>query len=187
MPAAILEIEMKFRAANWDTARAALAAWGASPPVLRREADHYFNAPDRDFAATNEALRLRVVDGRGTLTYKGPRQPGRAKTRREIEVPLDADAEAVHHMTALMAGLGYKPVAVVNKQRETRTFLRGGFEFTACFDEVDRVGKFIEIEVLTPETERNEAEIVLLEVCQALGLSNPEPRSYLRMFLENQS
>jgi adenylate cyclase, class 2 len=183
----LLEIELKFRHAATDAAIAILTKWGASEPESRREVDHYYNAPDRDFAQTNEAFRIRVVNGVGTLTYKGPRQPGRAKTRREIEVPLGIQASTVPHAQALVESLGYRLVATLSKSRIVRTFLRGEFEFTACFDDVERVGRFVEIEIITDEQSKTEAEIVLLEVCHSLGLANPEPRSYLRMFLEGQS
>src|SRR5207253_9991521 len=62
-------------------------------PVLD-EADHYFNAPDRDFGKTDEAFRLRRVGEQNRITYKGAKQGGPAKTRTEIEIGLEPGKHA---------------------------------------------------------------------------------------------
>ena len=59
-----------------------------------READHYFNAPDRDFARTDEAFRLRRIGAANFVTYKGPKRDAQRKMRTEIEVPLPDGDEA---------------------------------------------------------------------------------------------
>ncbi|CAN5330989.1 class IV adenylate cyclase [soil metagenome] len=180
----MLEIELKFRDADAAAVQSQLNAWQATAAVMRHEHDHYFNAADRDFAVTNEAFRIRVVNEKGILTYKGPRQPGPAKTRKEIEVPLSAGTEAIAGAVSLMTSLGFRPVATVKKQRQMRTFERDGFDLTVCFDDVEQVGLFIEVEIVAQEDRKAAAEAVLMDVCKSLGLVDVEPRSYLRMFLE---
>ena len=76
-----------------------------------------FNAPDRDFAQTDEALRIRRVGSFNFLTYKGPKQDRQTKTRTEIEVALAPGPEAAEAMSQLVTRLGYRPVAVVAKTR----------------------------------------------------------------------
>src|SRR5438105_8557348 len=73
-----LEIELKFPAPAGIAAK--IVALGARPGSRHVERDHYFNAPDRDFAATNEAFRIRRSGNESRLTYKGPRLAGPAKT-----------------------------------------------------------------------------------------------------------
>lgn len=179
----MLEIELKFRAADWDRPRSIISTWAPRPPETHAEADHYFNAPDRDFAATNEAFRVRVTDGRSVLTYKGPRRPGAAKTRLEIEVPLAAGEQPTADAVRLFTALGYRPVAVVNKTREMFRFVRDGFDMAACFDDVAQVGRFIELEVVAVESSAAAAEAAVLAAAAELGLTDVEPRSYLRMLL----
>src|SRR5690242_8827045 len=84
----MLEVEMKFPVSDFADVENALARVGARPECIRRDIDHYFNAPDRDFARTDEALRLRRIDAANFVTYKGPKQDAQTKTRTEIEVPL---------------------------------------------------------------------------------------------------
>ena len=84
----MLEVEMKFPIGEFTALEARLHDWGARQRADVQEADHYFNAPDRDFARTDEALRLRCIGPANFVTYKGPKRDRQTKTRTEIEVPL---------------------------------------------------------------------------------------------------
>src|SRR5947209_17887295 len=85
---AMLEVEMKFPGADFARLERSLSEWGATADPPLEEADHYFNSPDRDFAVTDEALRLRRIGSTNRVTYKGPKRGNVGKTRTEIEVPL---------------------------------------------------------------------------------------------------
>src|SRR5919109_852622 len=123
----MLEVEMKFTGVDFVRIRRRLARWGARGDPTRREADHYLNAPDRDFARTDEALRVRRIGRANFVTYKGPKRDAQTKTRTEVEVPLAEGDEAARDFTALLTHLGYRPTAVVNKRRTIYHLKRGGF------------------------------------------------------------
>jgi adenylate cyclase class 2 len=59
----MLEVEMKFPVVDFATVERCLTAWGARTEALRADVDLYFNSPDRDFAQTDEAFRLRRIGG----------------------------------------------------------------------------------------------------------------------------
>src|SRR5262249_22098330 len=139
---AVLEIEQKFAGADFAALEAKLAAWGARPEAPQDEADHYFNAPDRDFAQTDEAFRLRRIGGGNRPTYKGPKRQASVKVRTELEVPLAPGDQAAADMARLLTHLGYRPVAVVRKRRRVYHLERGGFALTVCLDEVEGLGRF---------------------------------------------
>ena len=84
----MLEIEVKYRVDDFGPVEARLRDWGAAQSEERDDADTYFNAPHRDFAQTDEALRVRRIGERSFVTYKGPKIDRTTKTRTEIEVPL---------------------------------------------------------------------------------------------------
>jgi adenylate cyclase class 2 len=179
----MLEIEMKFPVDDFARLERQLAAWGtvAEPPCTN--SDHYFNAPDRDFAATDEALRLRRIGARNRITYKGPKHKVAAKVRTEIEVPLaDGDSPAEDFMR-LLNHLGYQPVAVVRKDRRSYHLQREGYDVEICLDEVQGLGRFAEVEILAPEEQLAKAQAVLEQVASALGLDGAERRSYLELLL----
>jgi adenylate cyclase class 2 len=145
----VYEVELKVRAEH-DPVRDRLDALGfdAEGAVVQR--DTYYDAPHRDFADTDEALRLRVERPPGaegsaateaasaTLTYKGPLVDATSKTRREAETTV-ADAGA---MEDVLGALGFEPAATVRKHRET--FRADGD--TVTLDAVEDLGTFVEAE-----------------------------------------
>ncbi len=180
----MLEIEMKFRVADHASIRAALSQLGVHPVEAHVEADHYHNAPDRDFRQTDEAFRLRRIGPRNLLTYKGPKLPGPAKTRTEIEIPLHDGDMVAEQTLRMLQMLKYRPTAVVRKHRTAFALHRAGFDLHVCLDDVDRIGQFVEVEIVAPPERRDTAQTVLLAVVAELRLKDHEPRSYLRMVLE---
>jgi adenylate cyclase class 2 len=182
----MLEIEQKFAVADLAAVARTLADWGALPGADHVEADHYFNAPDRDFARTDEAFRLRRVGPANFLTYKGPKKAGPVKVRTELEVPLPDGDRSAEDVTRLLMHLGYRPVALVRKRRRYFHLKRGGFDLTVCLDEVDDLGRFAEVEVLAPDEQEAAARAALEETTKALGLTALERRSYLGMLLESR-
>ena len=148
------EVELKLRA-DHETVRAALGDAGVAPDIRVRQVDTYYDAPHRDFAETDEALRLRretrhspeadADTDRGSqptttteLTYKGPLIETESKTREEHET-LVADGDDA---AEILAGLGFEPAAVVEKDR-TFFDIEG---YTVSLDRVDSLGEFVEIE-----------------------------------------
>jgi len=180
----MLEIENKYRVSDWEAVRSILASWDAVADPVRKDTDHYFNAPDRDFAETDEAFRIRRIGSRNLLTYKGPKRDYAVKIRTEHEVELTSGSETAATMVKILAGLGYRPVAVVSKSREVFHFTRLGRTWEACLDDVGQVGKFVELETLAEEAELESARTLLLQVAGELGLDALERSSYLQLLLK---
>jgi len=182
----MLEIEMKVPVADFRTVEERMRQWGVRAESPLEEADHYFNAPDRDFARTDEALRLRRIGEQNRLTYKGPKQGGPAKTRTEIELALAPGADTADALSRLVAHLGYSAVAVVRKRRIPYHLQKDGFALEVCCDAVEQLGCFVEVEILAPPEQRSHAEQTLLSAARELGLEKPEPRAYLQMVLASR-
>jgi adenylate cyclase class 2 len=179
----MLEIEQKFAVTDFAPVERVLAEWNARPGEDHVEADHYFNAPDRDFAQTDEAFRLRRVGPANFLTYKGPKKAGPVKVRTELEVALRDGERCADEITRLLVHLGYRPVAVVRKRRRHFHLKKGDFDLTVCLDEVDVLGRFVEVEIVAPDEQDAAARTILEETARALGLTALERRSYLGMLL----
>jgi len=172
----MVEVEVKARG-ELGRVREALLELGAEAQGAGEEWDLYFNAPDRDFSKTDEALRIRVRGGRGVLTYKGPKLDRRSKSRREVEVEV-GDWEA---MRELLGRLGYREVTWVRKVRER--YRLGAF--TVSLDKVEGLGEFVEVEAKAegPYGDLLDEAFRLLE---RLGLAPEEAirTSYLEMLLQ---
>src|ERR1043165_2814965 len=177
----MLEIEMKFPVTDFAAIEPQLRRWQAAVQPTLEEADHYFNAPDRDFGRTDEAFRLRCIGANNRVTYKGPKQAGLTKTRTEIEIGLEAGPEAAEQFRRLVQHLGYRPTAIVRKRRTGYDFKRDGFALQVCCDEVEQLGRFVEVEIVAEEADKQRAQDVLLQVASELGLQQSERKSYLEM------
>ena len=179
----MLEVEAKYQLTDTARVEARLMEWGAVVVSEHAEVDHYLNAPDRDFATTDEAFRLRQIGDRNLLTYKGPRKDAISKTRTEVEVRCEPGAPSAEAFLKLLGYLGYGLTAVVRKRRRIYEWRRGKFIIHACFDDVERVGKFIELEIVAADDELEAAKTIVFATAADLGLANSEPRSYLEQLL----
>ena len=179
------EVEQKFRASQLDPLREQLAALGAIPTGVLDQADTYFAHPGRNFAETDEALRLRRVGDSNYMTYKGPKLDATTKTRREIELVIESGDPGRARGEELLALLGFKTVAEVTKNRQTFQIERGGRIVEIALDEVAGVGAFVELEIgIDREKELDAARQTITRLAQELGLADSERRSYLEMLLE---
>jgi adenylate cyclase class 2 len=182
----MLEVEVRYRTPDRNAVIARLGEWGATLAADRIDIDHYFNPPDRELKDSDEAFRLRRIGRANFLTHKGPRIDAETKSRTEIEVPLGEGDEVAVDMERMLLALKYRPVVVVRKHRLVYRFERSGFRMEVCFDDVDLVGPFVELEILAPEYQYESAKSVLLSTAAELGLTDKETRSYLGMVLEAQ-
>ena len=180
----MLEIEQKYVHPDLGQLENDLRRLGATPGEVHQETDHYLNAPDRDFARTDEAFRLRRVGPLNFLTYKGPKQSGPLKKRIELEIPLPDGPEAAAQFLQLFAYLHYRPTFVVSKLRRYFHWTVDGFPVTICLDQVEDLGTYAEVEILVPPEQEQAAERVIQHAARDLGLTQVEPKSYLQLRLE---
>jgi adenylate cyclase class 2 len=179
----MLEVEAKYKLTDPTWVEARLRDWGAVVVSEHTEVDHYLNAPDRDFARTDEAFRLRQIGEKNFLTYKGPRHDSVSKTRTEVEVACAPGTASTEAFLKLLGYLGYGLTAVVRKRRRIHEWKRGRFAIHACIDDVERVGKFIELEIVAAEEDLETARTTIFATAADLGLENSETRSYLEQLL----
>ena len=91
--------------------------------------------------------------------------------------------EAAEEWMGLLKQLRYRPTAVVRKRRRIYRMERDGFAVEVCLDDVERVGRFVELEIQAPEEKLDPARSVLLALANAWGLGPTERRSYLELLL----
>jgi len=178
------EVELKVRA-DHDPVRERLGALDGESAGTVVQEDTYYDAPHRDFAATDEALRIRRERDDGDevvrLTYKGPLVDDTSKTREEFETALGDDDTG----DAILGALGFTPAATVRKERERFAI----DEYTVTLDAVDGLGEFVEVETGATESDLDSAREGARGTLDALGL-DPEDSirtSYLGMVLAQAS
>jgi adenylate cyclase, class 2 len=179
-----LEIEMKFRVTDVAHMQRVLREWQVELEPAVEQVDHYFNHPSRNFAVTDEAVRVRRIGGQCLVTYKGPKLDTVTKTRRELEIGLEGGLAAGEKMASLLRALGFREVAQVHKRRQRGELQWEGTTFELVLDEVPRAGTFVELETQGQPQSFDELRDRLIRLAQAMGLTASERRSYLEMVLE---
>ncbi len=178
----LFEVESKFRVADVETMIGRLLELGASCQDNEEHTDEYLSHPVRDFRKTDEAFRIRSVNFRHMLTYKGPKSGNTAKMRREIELAFSEEV-GIQEIRELLEQLSFRSVAVVEKRRQCYRIPRPAWKVTAAVDEVKGLGTFLELEIVCAQANIDGAEKELFEIAQLLGLEHPIRSSYLELVL----
>jgi adenylate cyclase class 2 len=133
-----IEREVKLRFGTVDDALAAIEATGATPLRCRRlQEDYLLDDALETLRRRRCVLRVRIESGKSLLTFKGPVQPSRMKTREEIETVV-GDGETLLHC---FEQLGYRVWFRYQKYRQE--YALG--DVILAVDETP-VGVFVEIE-----------------------------------------
>lgn len=186
----MIEVEVKLKIDSAESIEKKLIELGFKKGQTLQEIDYYYNGVDRDFRASGEALRLRLVeslDGSAVvadrpgepliqMTYKGPKLDNVSMSRVEHQVNIDN----FETMLSILSSLGYKPVDPVIKLRR-ELFSE---EICACVDTVDGLGDYLELEIMVDkESHRENALDRISVVLKQLGysISDTTTTSYLSM------
>ncbi len=170
----MLEVEQKYRA-DINKVREELVKLGAVLLEKKEEVDVYYQHPCRDFAETDEALRVRRTGPDVEVSYKGPRMRSSAKTRLELTASAEGDVESI------LEALGFRKIAAVRKSREYYAY----GSLTVSLDRVEGLGEFVEIEaVASSEASIKEAEAEIAALAERLGLKDKVDETYLELVLK---
>lgn len=147
------EVELKFPVKDLGDIKERLRKIKALFVGREVQEDIYFNGMDRDFKETDEALRVRKVEDEelAEFTYKGPKLDTESKTREEV-ITMVSHPE---NMKLILLKLGFNQHITVRKIREN--WKHEGYNI--ALDDVDRLGSFVELEMLDVEEEYIPAKV----------------------------
>ncbi len=182
------EVEMKFRVDSLEEFEQRIAVFGVTfdPPV--EEIDQFYQHPSRNFAETDEGLRIRrrvYADGTEEkyLTYKGPKIDPVTKTRKELEVRLgDTDP-----WNDILESLSFHPAMTVAKIRRYGKLAVDDRPFEILLDMLPELirrgehGNFVEIETIADETAMEPARQAVIDLAAELGLTENVRMGYLEL------
>ena len=183
------EIEIKLPVSSLEEIKEKLILKGFQEGASIRESDMYYNSEYHDVKKLGEALRIRkstdLLTGQmqAQLNFKGKKIDQVSMSRQEYETVV----ENPECMEKILIVLGFSPVAGVQK---TRCYMKRD-EMTACLDQVDGLGSFLELEVIAAKESMRETYLQMMEgVLAELGLSMKDTvrTSYLSMLCgENET
>jgi len=173
-----MEVESKYRSPGNDKVEKALCKLGAELLSEEETEDVYFQHPVRDFGETDEALRLRKKEGVSELTYKGPRMKLQHTKAREEVTLKTADPLTAQR---IVERLGFKEFMSVHKKRKNFKYDK----IRVAVDDVDELGEYVELELITEEPKR--AEALIEQMREELALTDLEPKTYLELILDKDA
>lgn len=180
------EIEIKLPVNEPEEIMEKLLGQGFRKAGCVREEDMYYNSIYYDIRSRDEALRIRkstdlqTQKSKAQINFKGKKIDQVSMSRREYETGIE-DPE---RMKEILSAIGFFPVAGVKK---TRNYLQRG-KMTACLDQVENLGSFLELEVIAEEEYLRERYLKEMEqLLEKMGLSMESTvrTSYLSMLMKS--
>lgn len=157
----MIEVEIKLPIFRRSPIEQGLRRLGFEPGSLIKESDTYFTSSFHDFMGSDEALRIRESENYSTasassfLTYKGPKLDSVSSARKELETEV-TDGEVCRN---ILLSLGYHELFPVRKLRQ----YYHKDTITACVDQVESLGSFLELEMLVENEEGRPAALKKIE------------------------
>lgn len=182
------EVEIKLPIQNTNKVIFDLTAIGFHCESTILETDVYFDSAQEQIRKNGEALRIRQIrnpensEAESVITFKGKKLDRISMTRQELESGI-SDAETC---IRILAAIGFSPVMpkVVKKRQSYRRN-----QMTACIDQVQDLGDFLELEIVIEENESKDTALSKIEaVLNQLGyqMSDTSTTSYLSMLQNRQ-
>ncbi|GAY25242.1 hypothetical protein ATG_04450 [Desulfurococcaceae archaeon AG1] len=177
-----MEYEAKFEVKDHSDIERALKSLGAVYEEEVFEEDHYIDLyPCIKLRERDEALRVRISEGsrsrRGEITYKGPKIRKDLKARDEITV----EVRDPRGLVEIFRRLGFKSHVI----RKRRKIYRLGV-YKIFLDDVEAVGRFVEIEVEGVSSPEEFLERIK-KFKSLIGITgNHIVKSYLELWLEGR-
>lgn len=160
------EIEVKARVTNKKALFDKLGALGIvlSEPISQK--DRVFFPKGVEFAKRNreKALRIRDQDGTFIFTYKQPQKNNLDKIEYESKISDPED------LASICLELGFEETVRIQKIRQKGVY--GDYE--VCFDEVENLGAFIEVEKLSLDGDSEAIQADLFAFLQTLGITEAD-------------
>ena len=178
----MLEVEVKFKLRDKDEYEESLKNLGAKYVADIIHTDTYYKMPKglRDFAETDEALRLRRIEEfdvsltetldhkfSSDLTYKGPKIDSETKTREEIVTEIGDPDELVQ----IFKTLEFRPILTLAKNRRLYTLDFNTHHIEILIDEIEHLdGYYSELEIMaSTEDEMDAGKTAIFGMMEKLG------------------
>ena len=133
------------------------------------ECDTYFSDKNLKFIKDKVCLRTRKINNECLeLTYK-PKSTEETEKYGKREVNIQLKLEDENDIKFIIEQLGYKEYVSFKKYRKTFSKKVNGFDRNVMIDELDGIGKFIELEILSDIKDKQTMEKELKDFIGEFG------------------
>lgn len=157
------EIELKFKVENLEELIKRLEKKGCNISPIKIQYDTIYVSDINNTESTEGSVWLRVRKENDKIELNYKKQSSKKMESEEIEFEVSSYELANKFLKAL----GYTPWVEVNKKRRYSKYK----EYNICIDEVERLGSFIELEILVEEKDNKDYEMILLKTAEELGIN----------------
>jgi len=195
----MFETEIKIKLRSDTETRKQLLQLGAQFKYFMHNSDKYYNFKngEKDFAKTDEALRLRStilmdpntkqkIKETHDLTYKGPKLKTSVKSRIEYESEVE-NADMIHK---IIDALGFDCVIEIPKEREVFEIKYENTQYTVLIDKIEGLsGYYLEAELMVADEKKiSEAKQKLVNLVLKLGYNEKDSirESYLELVMKSK-
>ncbi|MCG2712387.1 MAG: class IV adenylate cyclase [Candidatus Omnitrophica bacterium] len=162
------EVEIKAKIKDFNSVISKLKEIGCdkiSEPIIQRDIIFLGDGLEfLDIKSGTNVLRIRAENGKNILTLKQPQENELDCIEREVIIDNPREMEGI------LKCLGYHEVVRINKRRRRCDFKK----YKICLDEVDMLGKFIEIEKMSREKDSIKVQDELFQLLLDLGIQKEE-------------
>ncbi len=150
-----VEIEQKYYCNDFKKLIEVINKKGFSKINEKREIDEYFTDINSEFIRNRTCLRIRITnDERMELTFKG-KSKEITNNYAKIENNIEIEISNYDSIVGLLYSLGYFSYSIVDKKRITYTKKEEDLEYNIMVDELEKIGSFIEFELLYYKDEKD--------------------------------
>jgi adenylate cyclase class 2 len=165
----MIEVEVKLKISDPEKIKAQLIDMGFEDSVRLKMQDVYFDNNAGQIRGSDSALRIRETmdldsgEKVAQMNFKGPKSDWISMTRPEYEMIIESAPTG----QKILESLGFFAVRpFVIKTREELKY----HAMTACFDSVEGLGEFLEIEkIVESELQREDALEMIKAVLKIIG------------------
>lgn len=155
------------------------------------EEDTYYTDKDYAFIQNRTCLRTRKVDDKFLeLTYK-PKSVIKSKVYGKKEVNLKLDPKDSEDINYILEELGFIKYVSFKKHRKIYSKIIKNVEYNIMIDNIDKIGDFIELEILI-DTEKQKEEFfneldkfIKIMNCDKLKEKEKPYRDIVKEYLDN--
>lgn len=142
-----IEVEAKFKCLDFEQLRKLCKIYKFRKQGTVKEKDDYYTDKEKIFIKDRVCLRFRNRDGQREFTYKGKSESNSHRfIKNEYNIQIN-DVEYKEKVNFLES-LGFYKYVTVIKKRETYTKIDEFCMKNVVIDDVEKVGKFVEFEVI---------------------------------------
>ncbi|TQV63595.1 MAG: class IV adenylate cyclase [Sulfurovum sp.] len=161
------EVEVKIKVQNIDNILNKLNSLGCALTSPKKQRDVIFISSDmKEYKITAGTVVLRTRNENGKESFTLKRQSGVNLSSKEYNLEIKG-ANTLHEMLKLM---GFKQLVEVVKVR-----MEGKLDkYSICIDEVEKLGTFIELELLTDREDFNNIQKEMITFLKKMGMDTSQ-------------